>query len=181
MSIKKRKKVDVRAANSVGRPSEFTSEIEDLLLTHISNGGTLTAFCKAHKIGAPTIRRWKRNNEEFRFRYAQAQLDQWEVWGDQIISVSDDGSEDVVFNDEGKAITNWENVQRSRLRVDSRKWLLSKLLPRQYGDKVEVEQNTTINYVIASDPMSEKEFEKLYESRGANNLGTSARTTESIN
>ncbi len=33
---------------------------------------------------------------------------------------------------------NSENIQRSRVRIDTRKWLLSKMLPRIYGDKSEV-------------------------------------------
>jgi Bacteriophage Sf6, terminase small subunit-like len=35
-----------------------------------------------------------------------------------------------------------EHVQRSRLRVEARKWLLSKALPKVYGDKLDL--NTTI-------------------------------------
>jgi hypothetical protein len=37
-----------------------------------------------------------------------------------------------------ETVLDHEHVQRSRLRVDARKWLLSKLLPKQYGDRVEV-------------------------------------------
>ncbi len=32
---------------------------------------------------------------------------------------------------------NGEHVQRSRLRVDTRKWILSKLAPKRYGDKLQ--------------------------------------------
>ena len=33
---------------------------------------------------------------------------------------------------------NGEHIQRSRVRIDTRKWLLSKMLPKVYGDKAEV-------------------------------------------
>jgi hypothetical protein len=36
-------------------------------------------------------------------------------------------------------VTNGENLQRSRLRVDARKWMAGKLRPRKYGDKVEID------------------------------------------
>jgi hypothetical protein len=42
------------------------------------------------------------------------------------------GAEAVAFE------LNGENIQRSRVRIDTRKWLLSKMLPKVYGDKSEV-------------------------------------------
>jgi hypothetical protein len=32
---------------------------------------------------------------------------------------------------------NRKNIQRSRLRVDARKWAAAKLAPKKYGDRVE--------------------------------------------
>ncbi len=48
---------------------------------------------------------------------------------DRVIEWGKDGSTQTVLNG--------EHVQRSRLRVDSRKWLLSKLKPERYGDKLQ--------------------------------------------
>ena len=39
---------------------------------------------------------------------------------------------------------NGEHVQRSKLRVDARKWLLSKIAPKQYGEKQAVEHSGAI-------------------------------------
>ena len=39
-------------------------------------------------------------------------------------------------NGEVEMVVNYENIQRSRLRVDTRKWIMSKLAPKKYGDKV---------------------------------------------
>jgi hypothetical protein len=35
------------------------------------------------------------------------------------------------------------NVQRDRLKIDARKWVLGKMMPKKYGDKVELETNVT--------------------------------------
>ena len=35
-----------------------------------------------------------------------------------------------------------EHVQRARLRIDSRKWLMSKMAPKKYGDRIEVGGNS---------------------------------------
>jgi hypothetical protein len=51
--------------------------------------------------------------------------------------VRSDGSKDVRVSPEGRETVDYEIVQRSKLKVDSRKWLLSKLLPKVYGDKIE--------------------------------------------
>lgn len=71
-------------------------------------------------------------------RYARAK----EVYAadmfDEIIEISDESNADIEFV-EGKMIINGEAVNRSRLRVDARKWILSKLEPKKYGDKSAVE------------------------------------------
>jgi hypothetical protein len=54
------------------------------------------------------------------------------------LKISDDGRNDYTETEDGE-VPNHEHIQRSRLRVDSRKWLASKLVPKKYGDKVSAE------------------------------------------
>jgi hypothetical protein len=61
------------------------------------------------------------------------------VLASQILEISDDGPNDFATTEEGNEVPNHEHIQRSRLRVDSRKWLASKLAPKKYGDKVSTE------------------------------------------
>lgn len=49
------------------------------------------------------------------------------------------------INDEGYETFNGEFAARSRIRIDTRKWLACKLLPKQYGDKIQLEQKTEEN------------------------------------
>jgi hypothetical protein len=59
---------------------------------------------------------------------------------DEILEISDETSNDTLTIQKGKQVIEVENrewVNRSRLRVDSRKWIASKLFPKQFGDKVE--------------------------------------------
>jgi hypothetical protein len=64
-----------------------------------------------------------------------------EHWAEDIIEISDDGSRDYVAtsDEDGAHRVDHDHVSRSRLRVDSRKWLLSKLAPKKYGDRVGLE------------------------------------------
>ena len=61
---------------------------------------------------------------------------------DELLEIADDGRNDWMQrrgNDErGGCELNGEHIQRSRVRIDTRKWLLSKMLPKVYGDKSEV-------------------------------------------
>lgn len=93
---------------------------------------------------ARTIRTWIDENPEFAALYARAKQVQLHNLADQIIEISDDDSQDEIFTDEGKRLLNAEFVQRSKLRVDSRKWLLSKLMPKVYGDRIEHAGEMTI-------------------------------------
>lgn len=61
---------------------------------------------------------------------------------DELVEIADDGTNDYVERevDGGvRVVFDGEHFQRSRLRVDTRKWVLSKVLPKIYGDKIGVE------------------------------------------
>lgn len=55
---------------------------------------------------------------------------------EEILEISDDAQDDLLIQD-GKAAPNSVSVARDKLKVDTRKWLLSRMDPKRYGDKVE--------------------------------------------
>ena len=56
---------------------------------------------------------------------------------EQIIEIADDGTNDTYLDEQGNVKVNTDVLGRSRLRVDARKWIASKLLPKVYGDKID--------------------------------------------
>jgi hypothetical protein len=79
-------------------------------------------------------------NEAFGQQYARAREAQAEYLVDEIVEIADDGTNDyMAIRDSEGEIAGWrengEYIQRSRLRVDARKWAASKLAPKKYGDK----------------------------------------------
>ncbi|MCB9902399.1 MAG: hypothetical protein H6826_13735 [Planctomycetes bacterium] len=73
----------------------------------------------------------------FRELYEIARAQQAEVYFDEMIEIADDARNDWMEAngaDDAGWRANKENVQRSRLRIDTRKWMLSKMLPKKYGD-----------------------------------------------
>jgi hypothetical protein len=85
-----------------------------------------------------TVFRWLRSHPDFRDQYAHARDEQAETFADEIIEISDDGTNDWIEkrNRDGEIIgytVNGEAVQRSKLRVDARKWIAAQMKPKKYG------------------------------------------------
>jgi len=60
-------------------------------------------------------------------------------WADELLEISDDGTNDwmtITQGGEEREVPNQEVLQRSRLRVDTRKWLMSKIAPKKYSEKI---------------------------------------------
>jgi hypothetical protein len=89
-----------------------------------------------------TVLKWAREMPEFSQQYTQARKELLEHWAEEVLEISDDGSNDWITREkeEGRVetVVDSEHINRSRLRVDTRKWLLSKLDARKYGDKLEL-------------------------------------------
>lgn len=71
-------------------------------------------------------------------QYAHARDVQADTLADEIQDIADDGSNDYVMTQYGIKADH-EHIQRSRLRVDTRKWIASKLKPKRYGEKIQQE------------------------------------------
>ena len=76
------------------------------------------------------------SSEEKKAQYARARDKRADKIFEEILEIADDSSKDTIITDNGIVLNN-EFVQRSRLKIDARKWYLSKMLPKKYGDKVE--------------------------------------------
>ena len=126
-----------------GRPSKYTDELADLICERISDGESLVDICKSD--GMPsrgTVFRWLAGNETFQDMYALAREVQAEHYADEIVAISDDSRNDWMERNSDGATAwalNGEAIARSRLRVDARKWVASKLKPRKYGDRSSME------------------------------------------
>lgn len=126
----------------MGRPTSYTQEVADLICERLAEGESLRTICLDDALpDRRTVIRWKNANETFRHQYARARDEQAELYADDIVDISDDGTNDYVerTRKDGsvEAVPDYDHIARSRLRVDSRKWLLSKLKPGTYGDKIQ--------------------------------------------
>jgi hypothetical protein len=87
-----------------------------------------------------TVRAWALEDRDgFSTQYTKAREIGYQSMADELMEIADDGRNDWMER-RGEEDAGWqangEHIQRSRLRVDTRKWMLSKVLPKIYGDKV---------------------------------------------
>jgi hypothetical protein len=115
--------------------------VADEVCDRISKGETLSQVCRSP--GMPpktTVLRWVMDDRDgLSDRYAHARELLLEHWSEEILDISDDGSNDWMERESRNGtitVVDRECTERSKLRVDTRKWLLSKLAHRKYGDKV---------------------------------------------
>lgn len=140
-----------------GRPTDYTPEIAQAVCLRLAEGESLRSICRDE--GMPpkgTILRWIGIHAEFRDQYAQAKFDGAEALAEEMFEIADDGSNDwmeLTDKDDNpygyKA--NGEHIQRSKLRIDTRKWYLSKIMPKKYGDKIQTEHSGSLNLTTLSD------------------------------
>lgn len=128
--------------NKVGRPSDYTQELADKICSQLSMGKSLRSVCKEEGMpSAQTIFNWFRTNKEFLEQYARAKQESADAMAEEILDISDDTSQDTIYIQKGKveiAMENKEWVNRSKLRVDTRKWLMAKMKPKVYGEKLDL-------------------------------------------
>jgi hypothetical protein len=127
--------------SKTGRPTKHTPDREDVLLELIADGMSLVKASKEIDVGIATVFRWLDADPIFRDKYAKAKEAQAEKFADEIVAIADETEVSSVVTPDGEVNLRLDAtaVARNRLRVDARKWVASKLLPKKYGDKMQTE------------------------------------------
>lgn len=128
----------------MARPTDYTDELAAGICARIAEGESLRGICAGDDMpDKSTVLRWLSQDDKsgFRDQYARAREAQADALFDQILTIADDASKDMVekqLDEDGPtvAVVDHEHIARSRLRVDTRKWMTGKLAPKKYGDKV---------------------------------------------
>lgn len=128
-----------------GRTVAEMQQLSAEILGGIASGKSLRALLKAPGMPSmPTLFAWLKADREFHALYARAREAQAEGYADEIADIADQA-----------AGLDAAGVNAARLRVDARKWIAAKLLPRKYGDHVNVEHSGALSVVAASRALRE--------------------------
>ena len=153
-----------------GRPSKFTPEIANEICRRIVSGESLRSVCFSENMPSrETVYQWMykarlesdKDSPLARFpdNYRAAREYQAEVVYDDLLEIADDATNDWMDKQFGQTtarIPDPETAQRSKLRVDTRKWILARMNRKRYGEKVTQEHTGEgggpVNYVVQVEP-----------------------------
>lgn len=85
-----------------------------------------------------TVFKWLREKKDFSEQYAKAKAESADALVEQMLDIADDGRNDTYEDADGNQRTDTDVIARSRLRVDTRKWIAAKLKPKKYGERVDM-------------------------------------------
>jgi len=117
----------------------MTDELFDEICERMVNGESVRSICQDdHMPAISTLMKILRTNPNRTSQYALAMQMRADAMFEEVLNIADDGSNDFMMknaDDPTSFALNGEHVQRSRLRVDTRKWALGRMNPKKYGEK----------------------------------------------
>jgi len=138
---KLRKVINPERNRPTGVDDPIRHAVTDALIPLLAEGNGLATACKLLppelKVLPSVYISWlAADPQRIGARYSAARDIGYRLMADELLQIADDSSGDVVINEDGTVRQNSEFTSRSRLKVDTRKWILSKMLPKLYGDRV---------------------------------------------
>ena len=105
------------------RPTQFSEALAAEICRRLADGELLCDICRPARMPSrDTVRRWQSENSLFRDRYAIARDQQADALAEEAIRIARNADADT--------------VAVCRLQIDTIKWLIAKIAPRRYGEKV---------------------------------------------
>lgn len=124
----------------MARPTDYTEEIAAKICDRLMGGDSLRTICKEDDFPVcSTVFLWLAKHEDFRTIYAAARELQQEAYLEAMLEEACDRTGDLITVGEGEKQSqapNSANVARSKLIADNYKWIMARLAPRKYGDKI---------------------------------------------
>lgn len=154
----KRRKTLPTIKRPVGaQPIAYDQAIADYICEQLILPRSLRSICNDKNMpDRGTVMRWYWDNEDFSRQYTRAREIQADVFMDEIPDIADDGSNDYIERkhfagaDESPQL-NGEALARSRLRIDTRKWLAGQVRPKKWGiNRIDVDQTVSVSPDLAA-------------------------------
>ena len=131
-----------------GRPSTYNQAIADEICERLADGESLRSICRDERFPPhSTVRNWVVYDESgFAAQYTRARDHGLDLLADEVLEIAD---ADVGTLDNGGKDSG--DIAHKRIRFDARRWYLSKLAPKRYGDRQAVELSGSIEIKEMSD------------------------------
>jgi len=124
---------------TVGRPTKYTADVGAEICARLASGEPITKITKdEHMPASATLYRWLASDSEFREMYEVSRRDGAHTFAASIVEIVDDEPL-YVFDDKGNKRVDPGSIAQKRLKMDGRKWIAAKYLPKVYGDRTVVQ------------------------------------------
>lgn len=163
VSYPKEKHQEPKVKHKRPKSQKRTPELIANIFKHmLDEGWSLIKSCKAEGISPGSFIFWVQDDKDLAEQYTYALRARTEYLSEQMLDIATDATEDDIFDANGNRVCNREWINRSRLRIDTLKWHLSKTLPKKYGDHLQLDSNSnanvthsggTVNVNISTDPV----------------------------
>lgn len=139
-----------------------TDTLLEQIFERVAKGESLNRICSEPDMPArKSFYEWVAEDETVLRRYEFAMLMRADTYAEETIEIADASENDRYIDENGREVTDHEAINRSKLRVDARKWYASKLQPKKYGDRVVNEHqggdpdkpiltNITVSFIAAN-------------------------------
>lgn len=115
------------------RAGKYCKAVADRILLAVENGQSLRAAAKAEGLTAAAVRKWMKRFPDFGTQYAHACELKYHGYSDEMDDALNEADNAALDPECGTA-----RLTAIRLRIDTRKWQLSKMLPKIYGDRTQM-------------------------------------------
>jgi len=150
----------------MGRPSKYSSELAAKICEQLAGGHSLISICEADDMpGIATVLRWLPLHKEFREDYARARETWAEFEFENMMRIADtplEGTKTKV-SEEGVEVTTEDMLGHRSLQVATRKWVLARMAPKKYGDKILQELTGADGAPLFSDEERDKRLAALLD------------------
>ena len=135
---------------ATGRPSTYTKELADKICAELALGKSMRTVVQPDDMPAmSTVFLWLREHKDFSEQYEKAKQESADAMAEELLYIADTpvmGEIKTIKANGDVEIKQDEMLGHRRLQVDSRKWLMSKMKPKKYGDHLDLTSDTTVTH-----------------------------------
>lgn len=139
-----------------GRTGSYTPERAEIVCTVIMEGGSVAQAAEKAGIKKSIVFDWIRTREDFAERYRSAVEIRTFIMEDKFLDLFQKAHEAALDPECGR-----ERVQAIRVELDTLKWILSKMLPKKYGDRSAVEMTGAEGKPLVPEPVPQGQLAEL--------------------
>lgn len=134
-----------------GQPTKYSEEIAARICAEMAEGRSMRSICQDDDMPAlSTVFLWLSKHEEFSEQYARAMDMRSQAMFEDMQEIADNARLDYMETKKGLVLVK-EAVMRSKLRIEARQWMLQRMAPKKYGDKMQVETRQDITHHYTDD------------------------------